>query len=117
MGFTPVFEPLREIEIPENWLMDGAAELAREIDRDIIRRLLGLGEEQRERVIPINVPQSPFNPYNPYQPQQPPPPFTAPWSVPNPYTPFTGNNQDGISPYHQPWRTYYITSTGTTLKN
>jgi len=116
LGITPIKEPVREMEIPERWIQPTVDEMALEINRNILEQLIRLREEdrerqrQRERIIqPINVPQEPFQPFNPYQPYQPQNPYTAPWTVPNPYSPWVG---DPI-PIHQPWTISYGISTTT----
>lgn len=128
MGITPIKEPVQEMEIPEQWIQPMVDEMARDIDRNILEELMRLGEQRRnrERIIqPINVPQAPFEPFNPYQPFQPylpQNPYTAPWTVPNPYSPWTGDPMPNHQPYvgdplpnHQPWTISYNTS--TTMKS
>jgi len=129
LGITPIKEPVQEMEIPERWVQPMVDELARDIDRNILEELMRLHEaqrdreRQRERIIqPINVPAQPWNPYQPFQPYQPQNPYTSPWTVPNPYSPWTGDPLPNHQPYvgdplpnHQPWTISYATS--TTLKS
>jgi hypothetical protein len=132
LGITPIKEPVQEMEIPERWVQPMVDEMAREIDRNILERLIRLREEQREmdrqreRIIqPINVPYQPWNPYqpnSPYQPYAPQQPFTAPWTIPNPYSPWVGDPLPNHQPYvgdplpnHEPWTISYTTS--TTMKS
>jgi hypothetical protein len=125
LGITPIKEPVQEMEIPDRFVQPIIDDTAREIDRNILEELMRLGRERRDReriIQPINVPAQPWNPYQPFQPYQPQNPYTSPWTVPNPYSPWTGDPLPNHQPYvgdplpnHQPWTISYATS--TTLKS